>query len=455
MRKLTLKLVGLVLLFFIVTIFSCKDDDPVNEPGDTTKTVIQPTELTQLQKDSITNMHVRGEMLSYMKHEYLWYDKIPVTTDTLKNVSPEDFFYSLLYTSLDQWSFIVSKKEYSDLMNGIYLGHGISFYVDNYGNFRIAFVFKNTTAYTKGIKRGWIVKKVNGIVPLSLNHFDELLGSTESFVTNNFEFLKPDGTSINILLTKESVTMNSVLAYNIVNVGNKKVGYIAVETFLGDILNEFNDVFLKFKNAGINELVIDLRYNGGGSLDASGHLANLVAGAAYSGSTFCKLYFNNLIDKLYTDQEKTIKIGFESQTINPGLERVFFITSSATASASETLIKGLEPFFETYVIGNRTHGKPVGMYNIELSTGDYILMPITFEWKNSLVQSCPYTGIPVNFQEFDDFTHELGDTSELCLKQAIHYIINSKFDVRKKSMPVDEPEFQNHLKGFRAEIGAY
>jgi C-terminal processing protease CtpA/Prc len=424
---------------------SCEKDTSTSTPT-----------LTKTQVDSIKNMHIRGEIYSFMTEAYLWYDKIPRTTDTLKNAKPEDFFYKMLYTSLDKWSFIVNVSDFENLMKGVYYGHGISISLDQFGNFRVGFVYNSTRAYKEGIDRGWIIKRVNGKTPLNFDHLDELLGSDSTSVTNQFEFLAPDGTTKYISLTKEMVNTNSILTYKVIEFGAKKVGYIAVESFFGDnIDDEFNTVFSIFKSSQINELVIDLRYNGGGSLDASLNMASLICGNSYLGSTFCRLQYNNQINSYISDTSKVFNIAKKVQSLNNKLSRVFFLTSQQTASASENLIKGLQPFLNTYLIGTRTDGKPVGMNPIQLTTGNYVLVPIMFEWKNQLLESAPYTGIPVDFEEFDDLSHQFGDTSELCLKQAIHFIKNGKFDSRTKNSTAYNSNYEKHWRGIRSEVGAY
>lgn len=431
----------LFLLGFLLVVYSCEPDKDDNNNNNS---------ATKLEESRI-----RGEIYADMLSGYYWNYKIPTNVDTTADVSPDKFFYNLLYTALDRWSFIVTIQEFNNLNNGIFYGHGIMFSYDEYAHIRVAYVYKNTWASEAGIQRGWILNKINGQPIYSYQQLDEMVGEGTAKVTNTFEFTDNEGNIKTISLEKEEITINPILASSIIEVGSTKVGYLALESFLGsDIEGKLDDVFSDFIANAIDELVIDLRYNTGGSLETANYLANLIIGQQADQNLFIRLTFNSDLEPYLSDTLKLYNILKKPNSLSKSLSRIFFITSGQTASASEALIKGIQPYITTYLIGTRTYGKPVGMIPIEITNSDYIIVPVMFEWKNAQGESSGYAGIGVNYAEFDDMTHAFGDTSELCLKQAIHYIRQGSFIPRKKS--ASEVIFKKpDWRGIRSEIGIY
>lgn len=230
---------------------------------------------------------------------------------------------------------------------------------------------------------------------------------------------------------------------------------MALESFLGNNIEEkLDEIFSKFNTNAIDELIIDLRYNTGGSLATANHLANLIIGSQHNKDLFIKLTFNQYLEEFFPDSVKNSYIETLPNSLTQSLSRVFFITTGQTASASEALIKSLQPYLTTYLIGTRTYGKPVGMIPLDVKNSEYVIVPVMFEWKNAQEESSGYAGIGVNYAEFDDLTHNFGDTSELCLRQTLHFIQNGSFMPRKKSAAeflFKKPDW----RGIRAEIGAY
>ncbi len=439
MKKNLFHLIGLVVAGLLL--HSCGDKD-------TDGTLVSNEEALQRQ-------HTRSEIFEYMSVGYLWYNKIPKNVDTLEDIEPTNFFYSLLYNSLDKWSFMVSKQEMDDLENGVYFGHGIMFNYDEYGKLRVAFVFKNTSAWKAGIRRGWILERANGQTVLNFEHLNEILGDGNTPKTNQFDFINLEGIPESIPLTKEIIQANPVLESKVIDYAGNKVGYLALESFMGnDIESKLDTIFMNFNASNINELVIDLRYNSGGNLTTANHLANLALGNSRNDFQFISLTFNDKLESLYPDSVKKFYYKRLPNSLKKRLTRIFFITSGNTASASEALIMGLKNYVNTLIIGTRTYGKPVGMIPIELESSNDVIVPVMFEWKNAEGQSCGYSGIGVDYAEFDDLTRELGEISELCLRQALRYISTGTFPAKKKSAEEYNAPVRN-LRGIRAEIGAY
>lgn len=398
------------------------------------------------------NVVAKKEILDAMNEVYLWYDKLNPSILN-KEQDPESFYYEMLYRAFDKWSFMLDSTEFDNFVNARYYGHGFGASVDYDGSLMVTYVFKNTTAYNKGIRRGWKFFTVNGQSPKSPNHLFDLLGPEDQQVSNSITFVKPDYSYENVSLTKEEITINPVLKYDVIDVDGINTGYMALQSFLGDsalVVNEFYNVFNQFKSKNIQELVIDLRYNGGGSLDYSLLLANLIIGQYEGGNKFVSEKYNDLIDQYIAD--KSIYLKNEPRSLAKRLERIFFITNNESASASEMIIACLEPYINVQVIGSRTSGKPVGMKALDMKKSSYILVPVMFTWLDANNKSISYTGIPVDQPELDDMKHDLGDPQEACLAQALHFIKTGSYKNSKKST-VEIPA--KDTKGYRAYRNVY
>jgi hypothetical protein len=195
----------------------------------------------------------------------------------------------------------------------------------------------------------------------------------------------------------------------------------------------------------VEELVVDLRHNGGGILDISNQLASSITGPATDGEVYVNFEFN---DQHADENSSSI---FSSEPYALGLNRVVFLTSRGTASASESVINALTPFVDVAVIGDATYGKPVGMYIWTFL--DYAFVPITFQLNNSAGFGDYFNGIPADSYIEEDPAFAFSSREEPLLKEAIHYLSTGTFtgSLRSKSMQIEPPGYP---KGFRREVGA-
>ncbi|MGH8370618.1 MAG: S41 family peptidase, partial [Gammaproteobacteria bacterium] len=166
----------------------------------------------------------------------------------------------------------------------------------------------------------------------------------------------------------------------------------------------------------VDELVIDERYNGGGLLSVAQHLGSLIASSGDVGQTFAKLSFNDR----HSDQDQTYKFDQESNAL--GLSRIVFITTSATASASELIINALAPYVDVVTIGSTTFGKPVGENGFDICKD--VLYPMTFKMTNAAGYGDYFDGFAPTCPAVDDLDHPLGESDESSLATALYYIAN-------------------------------
>lgn len=389
-----------------------------------------------------------------MKEFYLWYDEVP-TVDPTDYDDPQEYLNQLTYKQYDKWSFIISHKEFNDYFEkGEFAGHGFQLSIDVNNQFWIAFVFKNSDLYPQGVRRGWRIDKINGSA-VTLENYDQLMGADEVGVSNVFTFQLPNGSTQDITSTKKPIAINAVLQYDTLHVANKIVGHLVYQTFIEPSIPELEEAFSFFQQTNVSELILDLRYNGGGDMVPETFLANCIGGLNFNGQKYHTLKHNDS----FSGWDTTVYLQANDFSINLDPKRFFVITSKNTASASESVISGLNPYMEAILIGDNTHGKPVGMegisyQQIDRKVADYLLFAISFKIINSVNESDYFDGLPVDKVVSDDLIHDFGDRNEAALKEAISYIETGHFSttsVKKDGRP--QPYLP--LKGFQQIRQAY
>jgi C-terminal processing protease CtpA/Prc len=314
---------------------------------------------------------------------------------------------------------------------------------------RVNFVFNDSPLISDSVKRGWILKTVNGVPVNTSNFTSASFGNDAVGVSNTIVFEDLAGNEHTVIVAKKVITMNTVLCSKVLLVNNKKIGYLAFESYLKPSVNELNSSFAYFKSQQISELVVDLRYNGGGSVDVADSLASAIAGDIAAGRVFVNLTYNNLYSKSNTHYD----LAFSKYAL--GLKRLFFIASEGTASASELTINGLKPFMHVYLVGSKTYGKPVGMSGFEWKKYDWVLNPIIFQTTNEKNEGGYFNGIQPDSNVADDLLHELGDPGEACLASVLSFIQNGTFPPAAKSLTIPNSWNIQEIRGLRSEIGAF
>ena len=176
-----------------------------------------------------------------------------------------------------------------------------------------------------------------------------------------------------------------------------------------------NDAFAALKAAGATELVLDLRYNGGGLVDVAVHLASLIGGTRTNGQVMLNYVHN---DKIGPILNKTTRFANPEQALD--LQRLVVITTRASASASELVINSLRPYMPVTIVGDTTYGKPVGQYGLRFC--DKVLYPVAFSIRNANYEGDYFDGIPPIAPLADDYHAQLGDPPKASLAEALTFI---------------------------------
>ena len=342
--------------------------------------------------------------------EYLWYDEVASNINYEEYSTAQSLVDELRVDPPDQWSFTMTSQEYEDYTNQKTIGFGFGYTTD----LNIFLVRINAPAYGN-LLRGDKILDINGEAASKYNIAD---ASQNLNVATTFTVLR-DGNEVDVSVTPKEYTFKVTLG-NTIDHNGIKVGYLRYDSFTETSVNEFEQEFTKFKNQNISELIIDLRYNGGGSVDTTSALIDNISGI-HAGKRQMYLDWNA------NYKSKNTSYYFEDTNMQDGneldMKRVIFLVTKNSASASEALINALVPYLgaaNIVTIGDDTHGKPVGMSGKSYGNNYYFL--INFFVNNNANNSTDFNGIPATCSAIDDLTHLMGDVEETMLKTALHYI---------------------------------
>jgi C-terminal processing protease CtpA/Prc len=360
------------------------------------------------------------QLLSVFRDWYYWFTSIPADFNPSAYATASDLVDGIRsHQPLDRFSFIITKQA-SDAFFGAgqYTGYGFSYRFDSTKNLELTQVYPASPAEGAGLARGDRIVEVNGTAVPTLvaqNKLDQELSASGPGVVLKIGFVDLSGASHAASMTSAQITQPSVSNVTVVEAANgRRVGYFLFDSFIDTSNGLLDSAVTHFVEAGVEDLVIDERYNGGGELSVAQHLATLVAGTEFSSRTLGTLTYN---DK-HTDQNQSVPFSSVSQALS--LKRVFFITSGDSASASEFIINGLRPYVEVVTVGAKTFGKPVGENGFNVCSD--VLYPITFKIVNSQGAGDYFDGIPVTCTASDDVGHALGDAREASLATTLHYV---------------------------------
>jgi C-terminal processing protease CtpA/Prc len=375
---------------------------------------------------------IKDSTLLYSKDLYLWYDQIPSTFNAQSYSDPNAIMEAIRQYStepgfsgpVDKWSFGMKQTDWDNLSNGVSGDFGMSVFFFKEGDLRVKSVERSSPAGIAGIHRGWRITRINGSTNITTSNADFISNAVWNSASGNFTFQKPDGSTVDMSLTAATYQEHPVYLDTVYSINSKKIGYFSLNSFLGDtteLYNEFGRVFNRFAAAGINDLVVDLRYNGGGYVTVQQKLADWLAPSSANGQLMMKEQFNNK----YTDYN-TVDNFQKLGSLN--LTRIYFIVSHSTASASELLINNLKPFVNVQLIGpNKTYGKPVGFFPVPVS--DWYIFPVSFRSTNNQGQGNYFNGMDLNSQVADGLDKDWGDVTESCLQDALSSITTGSYRV--------------------------
>ena len=401
-----------------------------------------------------TRLNERQWLASYLDEAYLWYKEIPLVDpqtpvfDTgTYGQSMASYFYSLLTPQKqadgqdkDRFSFIYPTALWKELtQTGVKLGHGVTWIAGSREpprNIRVAMVQPGSNAEQVGLTRGDQLLKVtvghqvvdvDDTTEAGLALLNSALAPKTQGALATLQIRGLDATVRDVTVTAGPTTSQPVLAATVLNTGTSRVGYLALTEFMAPAENQLITAFTQFSSQGVQDLVLDLRYNGGGYLYLASQLAYMIAGPSVTqGQVFERLVYNDKRGQVDTPfLTRTSNLPGSNTTANQplptlNLSRVTVLTQAHTCSASESVINGLRGIGVTVnLVGSTTCGKPYGFVAKDNCGLSYF--PIEFQAVNARGEGDYASGMTANCQAADDLNHPLGDASEGMLAAALSY----------------------------------
>jgi C-terminal processing protease CtpA/Prc len=431
------------ILFILLIFISCNSGK--KSLGD----IPQPMECTSMTKKEF--------VYAVMHDSYLWADKTPVLTkEQISKVKSDEELLDILKQPKDRYSFILDKKEHDDYFeSGVNKGFGYfpSQIIDanNTVMINIDFVYPDSPASRLGLKRGDHIVKFDGLSFEEIKKSDRLInkyfGASKEDLTVHIEL--SDKREYNI--SKEEFDIKTILHRSIINKDDLKIGYLVYQSFIGTSKDELDRAFAYFKENSIDELILDLRYNGGGFVYLANYLGTLIGGDRVSGTVFNRYRYNEKYSK-YNEKEDFQKSPKEAL----GLSRVFIITTDSSCSASELVINSLKSStnsVEVIQIGKPTCGKPYAMTSMEYC--DKYLLPIQMESLNGDFEGGFIDGIAPTCLSADDISRDFGDLNEDSLANALYYIKNNNCKVKFSRSLKERSNKESIIDGFKGMYGIF
>lgn len=435
------KIISLLFLFFFIYV-SCQTQDDLEVPE---------------------SVQINDFVWKGMNLYYLWQNDVPSLADNrfenqnqlndfLSQYSNPSTLFNDLRTSpsVDKFSVIFSNYENLEgILSGNTLNNGVDFALKFKSGSTtqifgfVRYIIPNSDASTKNIQRGDLFYAVNG-TSLTVDNYQSLLAN-DNYTLNLADFdngnITPNGQSVE--LTKTNLSENPVLISTVINQGNKKIGYLVYNGFFTNYESQLNAAFADLKAQQITHLVLDLRYNSGGSIATATRLASMITGQ-FTNQIFAKEIWNDKLNAFWNTTNPSQLLNRFTSILGNGsplailnLSKVYILTTKSTASASELVINGLKPYINVIQIGDVTTGKNVGSITLYDSPNfrrnnrnlkhKYAMQPLVLKISNRDNFSDYQQGLAPTFAQVEDLGNlgVLGNPDEPLLNTAINQIIAS------------------------------
>jgi len=357
-------------------------------------------------------------VLDVMEDVYFWNDQLPqVNLDDF--ATAEELLAALLFQPLDRFSFIGSAAADSAFFGeGQFVGFGFSWrFVAQDDDVRLTQVFTDGPAGAAGLQRGYRILEIDGRTIAEINAAEGVsaaFGPAEIGLQVDLKIADLGGVESDISMIKDVVTIDPVPVSAIFDVNGTPVGYLLLASFISPAVDSLNQTFADFNAAGVSDVILDMRYNGGGLISTAEFLGNLLGGLTANGDIFSSQVFNA------NNAFRNTTTLFVNEVESADLQRLVIITTGSTASASEIIINSMLPHVEVATVGEASLGKPVGQLGFEFC--EKILRPISFQTVNSLGEGDYFDGFQPTCAAEDDVDFLLGDPTEPSLAEALTYV---------------------------------
>lgn len=374
-------------------------------------------------------------VLAVAEDWYLWYDE-------MASVDADDFDTAAAYLAAltaplaadsrdPGFSYLTTVAEdEANFTSGAFVGFGFRFAIDDDGRYFISDAFEGAPAFQAGFRRGAQMLAVDsGDGYVTMQDYEEQGATLDTVFGDSIEGLERgfrmriDGETLEFIVAKDELDVPPLASAPraLQRPGLPPVGYIHLRSFTLTAEPELEDVFAELAVQGITDFVVDLRYNSGGLVDVADRFLDLLGGEIAGGEVAYRVSHNQ------KRVSENVEYRFNDRADSASPLRIAFITSEATASASELMINSLEPFVEVALIGSDTSGKAVGQYAFDQRGCDTRLRMVAFETVNGEDFGGFYTGL-ADTGRFtlcaleDDFTGAFGSTDDALTAGALSWL---------------------------------
>lgn len=364
-------------------------------------------------------------LADYLDEWYFWRDDMP-RVSPYPDRSLAEYFKTTLYNGsnpawpvADRWSRMEDSDDYNRFFGeGRTLGYGVLVAgLEVAGQpgrpLRVRYVEPGSDAAAQGVQRGDEIVSLNGQTAAQLIAANDFAALTPGRDGDRLALvLRGGGGERSLSLTARTYDLQPVTQARVLtSPAGRRMGYVHVKDMVQQAQDPFDRALAQFKAQGVQDLVLDLRYNGGGLVSVAQRLASYVNGPRTDGQAFARLRYNDRKDRAENET-----FHFQRPSAALGLERVYVLAGPRTCSASELVVNGLKPWVDVVVLGGTTCGKPVGFRPV--SRCDTTFSVVNFEAVNARDQGRYVNGLAATCVVADDLGHALGDSDEALLAAA-------------------------------------
>lgn len=372
---------------------------------------------------------------------YLFPETLPASLDPAPYANVSDYIDALTATARSQgrdryFTYLTSIAEENAYYNsGATAGFGFRLYLSG-NRLYSAETFEGTTALTAGIDRGTEIVAI-GTSTTNLRNVSDILATSGSAgltdalgpntagTTRSFRVTDTAAGTRVVTIAKTDYTLDPVSSRygaKIIDDGGHRVGYVNLRTFINTADTPLRNAFAQFRAAGVTEIIVDVRYNGGGLVSIAELMGNLLGANRTTSDVFDYMTFR----ASKAAENSTAYFAPQTQSVAP--TRVAFIGTSSTASASELVAAGMLPYLGTNMalVGTNTYGKPVGQIAVDKSACDDRFRIIAFALENRDHQGAYFNGlssiVKASCRASDDVAYPMGDPREASTRAALDFI---------------------------------
>ena len=366
----------------------------------------------------------RAWLRDYMDDRYFWHDRQGVPNAAA--ASMDDYLSSLLFKPVDRYSFAESTAAATQFFEeGTRTGYGYALgWSDTAQTVLKVRLIEPLGPLGLGrlLQRGDTIVSIDGFSPAQIVAGQAGAVTTEG-VSRAFVVKDDAGTQRSFSVASVKFALSPVISAQVLTALNgERAGYLMYQEFISAGAPALGVAFDRFRAAGVKHLILDFRYNGGGSTAQARNIASMAGGAEVLGKVFAQYRFS--AKHAAENFSQTFRATGLPALALEGIDKIMVITSASTASASELVINSLRPFKNVITVGSTTFGKPFAF--LPISACGITYNAVNLDVANAVGFADYSSGFVPTCAVSDDLTRQFGDPLELRTAAALGYVATGK-----------------------------